>query len=92
MVKVDLRILNLFAGLVGGIRSEPLDGGGHLGDKGVLQGLALPLIDNSKLGLVSAVCEGGVWRPVWTSLRGFRTFGSRAAFGEGKVDMRNVVT
>jgi len=94
VVEVNLGILDLITGLVDGVRSEPLDGGGHLGVEGVLQGLALPLIDILNLGLILSVREGGAWRPVWTSLwrSNFVTFGSRAAVGEGKVDKRNVIT
>ena len=98
MVKINLGILNLFKGLVDGVRSKPLDGGGHLGVEGVLKGLALPLIDLLNLGLILSVREGGAWRSVWTSLwrSNFVTFGSRAAVGDGKwrwkANMRNVIT
>ena len=94
MVKINLGILNLFKGLVDGVRSKALDGGGHLGVEGVLQGLALPLIDLLNLGLILSVREGVVWTSLWRN--NFVTFGSRAAVGAGewrwKANMRNVIT
>ena len=71
VVEVNLGILDLITGLVDGVGSEPLDGGGHLGVEVVLQGLVLHLIDKPQLILVLAVREGGAWRLVLTSLRGF---------------------
>ena len=75
MVKINLGILNLFKGRVDGVRSKPLDGSYHLGVEGVLQGLALPLIDLLlNLGLVLSVREGGAGRSNGADLWSSRTY------------------
>ena len=93
MVKINLGILNLFKGLVDGVRSKPLDGGGHLGVEGVLKGLALPLIDLLNLGLILSVREGGAGRPdgadLWSSQTYFDRRGKTCRLCSGRTGWRD---
>ena len=71
VIKIDLGILNLLDRFVGSVGGERGESGGHLGHEFVHSGLALPLIDLLKLGLVLSVREGGAGCPdgadLWSS-------------------------
>ena len=71
VIEINLWILDLIDWLVGSEGGKRGDFGGHLGHECVHSGLALPLIDLLKLGLILSVHEGGAMRPdgadLWSS-------------------------